>query len=90
LTESSSPEADGHAASIGSLDAAVRDRRLPAPAAGVDLPRLPKQERRYLTHAELARLARATGDYELLVLTLGYCGLRWGEAAGLRVQRVDL
>ena len=72
------------------LDAAVRDRRIPSnPAAGVDLPRLPKCERRYLTHAELAELARACGANELLVLVLGYCGLRYGEAAALRVRRVD-
>jgi integrase len=72
------------------LDAAVRDRRLASnPAAGVDLPRLPKLERQYLDHAQLAGLANACGDYELLVLVLGYCGLRWGEAAALRVRRVD-
>lgn len=72
------------------LDAAVRDRRLSSnPAAGVDLPRLPELEHRYLTHAELADLAAACEEHELLVLVLGYCGLRWGEAAALRVRRVD-
>ena len=30
------------------------------------------------------------GEYRVLVLTLGYCGLRWGEIAGLRVHSVDL
>jgi integrase len=72
------------------LDAAVRDRRITSnPAAGVDLPRLPKSERQYLTHAKLADLASACGDYELFVLVLGYCGLRFGEAAALRVKRAD-
>lgn len=72
------------------LDAAVRDRRLASnPASGVDLPRLPKSEHRYLDHSELAELARACVEYELLVLVLGYCGLRYGEAAALRVRRVD-
>jgi integrase len=72
------------------LAAAVRDRRLPSnPAAGVDLPRMPTHERQYLDHHQLAELARACRDYELLVLVLGYCGLRYGEAAALRVRRVD-
>jgi integrase len=72
------------------LDAAVRDRRLASnPANGVDLPRLPRKERRYLDHAQLAELALACGTYRPLVLVLGYCGLRWGEAAALRVGRVD-
>lgn len=73
------------------LDAAVRDRRLATnPAAGVDLPRMPKSERRYLDHGQVAELAAACGDYELLCLVLAYCGLRYGEAAALRVKRVDL
>ena len=58
------------------------------PAAGVDLPRLPTTDRRYLTHAQLADLAERCGPHRLLVL--GYTGLRWGEAAALRVRRVDL
>lgn len=73
------------------LDDAVRDNRLSRnPAAGVDLPRLPTTERRYLTHGQVADLADAAGPYRLLVLVLSYCGLRWGEAAALRVSRVDL
>lgn len=73
------------------LDDAVKDNRLPRnPAAGVDLPRLPVTERRYLSHAQVADLATACGPDRLLVLVLAYCGLRWGEAAALRVRRVDL
>jgi integrase len=73
------------------LDAAVRDRRLPSnPAAGVDLPRIPQKERRYLDHAQVEALADECGPYRVLVLTLAYSGLRWGEAAALRVRRVDL
>jgi integrase len=72
------------------LDAAVADNRLARnPIAGVKLPRLPRGQQRYLTHEQLAALADAAGDYRSLVLVLGYCGLRWGEAAGLRVGRVD-
>nr|WP_256212845.1 hypothetical protein [Arthrobacter sp. yr096] len=28
--------------------------------------------------------------YPALVLTLAYCGLRWGEAIGLRVKHLDM
>ncbi len=49
-----------------------------------DLPQPSERERRYLTHAELLRLAKATDRFETLTLVLGYCGLRFGEAAALR------
>lgn len=69
------------------LDHAVADRRLPTnPARGVKLPPLPDRLRhRYLTHSELLRLAVASGHARPLVMVLGYTGLRWGEAVGLRV-----
>jgi integrase len=53
-----------------------------------DLPRPSERERRYLTHAELLRLAKATDRFETLTLVLGYCGLRFGEAAALRRRHV--
>jgi integrase len=69
---------------------AVRDSVLARnPAAGVRLPKLSKAERRFLTAAEVDALADAFGEYRLVVLTLAYCGLRWGELAALRVGRVD-
>jgi integrase len=69
----------------------VGDRRLSSnPAAGVDLPRMPRPDDRYLTHDQLERIAKACGPYESLVFVLGYTGLRWGEAAALRVRRVDV
>lgn len=74
-------------------DDAVKDSRLVRnPAAGVALPRQPKSERRYLTHAQLADLADGCGPHRLLVLVLGYTGHRWGEAGrsgAIRVRRVD-
>ncbi len=45
-----------------------------------DLPEQAERERRYLNHAELLMLARATDRFEALTLVLGYCGLRFGEA----------
>jgi integrase len=72
------------------LEDAVRDSRLARnPAAGVDLPRMPVTERRYLTHAEIQRLADKAGRYQTLVLLLAYTGIRWGEVAALRVRNVD-
>jgi integrase len=53
-----------------------------------DIPQQTERERRYLCHAELLRLARATGRFETLTLVLGYCGLRFGEAAALRRRHV--
>ncbi|MFZ3293978.1 MAG: site-specific integrase [Mycobacterium sp.] len=53
-----------------------------------DLPHQAARERRYLTHAELLRLAKATGRFETLTLVLGYCGLRFGEAVALRRRHV--
>jgi integrase len=73
------------------LKFAVRAKHLPTnPADGIELPRLPEIEQRYLTHEQLHRLAVASGKFRTLVLLLGYCGLRFGEATGLRVSDVDL
>lgn len=71
------------------------DRLIRNPTAGVRLPRIVRHtERRYLTHAEVAALARAAGSrgvsYGRFVRTLAYTGLRWGEATALRVRDVDL
>ena len=46
---------------------------------------------RFLTADEVAQLAEAAGpEYSTLVFTAAYTGLRWGELAGLRVERVNL
>ena len=72
------------------LKFAVRAKHLTAnPADGVDLPTLPETEQRHLTHEQLHRVALASGHLRTLVLVLGYCGLRFGEAAALRVEDID-
>jgi integrase len=72
------------------LDDAVRDRILAAnPARGVKLPRRAPRQNVYLTAGQLDRLAEESGRYKSLVLLLGVGGLRWGEAAALRVGDVD-
>lgn len=72
------------------LKFAVRSKHLPAsPADGLELPTLPETEQRYLTHEQLHRVAMASGRMRTLVLVLGLCGLRFGEAAALTVADVD-
>ena len=75
-----------------SLDYAVRSGRLARNAAtGVSLPRVQRAETRYLTHGQVDALAEAVGsEWALLVRFLAYTGLRFGEAAALRVANLDL
>ena len=54
------------------------------------LPRKPHGQQIFLTHAEVAGLAKAAGDHGILVVLLAYTGLRWGEATELRVGDLDL
>ncbi|MGV8875257.1 MAG: tyrosine-type recombinase/integrase [Rhodococcus sp. (in: high G+C Gram-positive bacteria)] len=76
----------------GVLDSAVKSKRLAKnPARGVEnLPRKQRKAHVYLSHAEVAELAAAAGQHRVLVLVLAYCGVRWGEAIGLRVRHLDL
>lgn len=72
------------------LDDTVRDRLLASnPARGVKLPKRPPRHNVYLTAAQLDTLAVESGRYGSLVLLLGTGGLRWGEAAALRVADID-
>lgn len=72
------------------LDAAVNDGLLYRnPASGVRLPKAAVSEKRFLTAQQVDDLADAAGAYRLVILTLAYCGIRWGELAALRVGRVD-
>ncbi|WP_082972700.1 site-specific integrase [Mycobacterium sp. E2497] len=72
------------------LDDAVQDRLLASnPARGVKLPKRPPRRNVYLTAGQLNALADESGRYRSLVLLLGVGGLRWGEAAGLRVGDVN-
>jgi integrase len=73
------------------LDLAVRDRHLLSnPAVGVRLPRGESPAKRFLSADQVAALAKAAEKDRVLVLVLAYCGLRFGEAAALRVADLDL
>ena len=66
------------------LEHAVRSGRIRSnPARGLALPRPRRRDHVFLTHGQLAVLADAAGRWRLLVLVLGYTGLRWGEATAL-------
>ncbi|MGW5455003.1 tyrosine-type recombinase/integrase [Nocardia sp. NPDC003979] len=69
---------------------AIRSKRLAVnPAAEVDLPSKSPAERQYLTHRQVLELSVASGRFRTLVLTLAYTGIRFGEAAALRVCDID-
>ena len=72
------------------LDAAVQDGRIGRnPARGARLPRPVRTEPMYLTPEQVGALAEAAGPYELMILTLAFTGLRFGELAALKVRRFD-
>lgn len=61
------------------------------PCVAVRRPRLPEAEPTILTLAELSALIAAVdAGHRLLVATMAYTGVRWGEAAALRRRSVDL
>lgn len=66
------------------------DRIAVNPAVRLPLPRPGADKQVFLTHAEVETLADAAGPYRPMILTLAYTGLRFGEAAALRVGSVDL
>ncbi|MDN5808376.1 MAG: site-specific integrase [Brevibacterium sp.] len=74
------------------FEAAVRDRRVHGnPCQGVRFPKPTPKPKIFLTPRQVEELAGATFDdrQALVVYTLAYCGLRWGELAGLRVRDFD-
>ncbi|MDP9389117.1 MAG: site-specific integrase [Actinomycetota bacterium] len=71
--------------------AAVLDKRIATnPCAGVRLPKVEREEQRFLSPAEVARLADAIHPrYRALVLVGAWGGLRAGELVALRRASVD-
>lgn len=75
----------------GIMDDALHDGVITkTPCDSVRMPRKTPKERQYLTPRQVLALADASGRYGPLVMVLGFCGLRWGEAAALRVRNIDL
>lgn len=73
------------------LNRAVDDRVIVAnPASRVPLPKEPVRKHPYLTFAELDEMLGEVGPrYRALVTFLAFTGLRFGEAAALRVRDID-
>lgn len=75
----------------GILQDAVKDRRIIAnPCEKMLTPVSVPKERVYLTYTQFSSLVEDAGAHGSLVQVLGYCGLRWGEAIGLRVKDLGL
>lgn len=74
------------------LQTAVEDGRIAtSPCVGIKLPRLPQLDMSYLEPGKLRDLLVATDSHHrVFVQVLATGGLRFGEAAALRVGRCDL
>lgn len=74
----------------GIIDTAILDNRIVrSPLTGIALPRKKPRPRVYLTADQLLHLADCSGEHRCLILVLGLCGLRWGEATALTVLDID-
>lgn len=62
-----------------------------SPARGVKLPAEATREMMFLTASQVGELGDAAhSHYRCIVYTAAYTGLRWGELAGLRSERLNL
>lgn len=62
-----------------------------SPCLDIELPRVIRNERRYLTEGQVEALVDAMpGRYKTLVVVGAYLGLRWQELAGLRRDAVTM
>ena len=61
-----------------------------SPCVGISLPPVGRREMRFLSPEEIVLLANEVPErFRALILVAAYGGLRFGEIAGLRVDRVD-
>lgn len=75
----------------GICEMAIMDNLIKAnPCSNIQLPKKSHKQRTYLTPEQVMALANASGKYKTLILVLGFCGLRWGEASALRVEDIDV
>ncbi|TPF92213.1 integrase [Bifidobacterium sp. UTBIF-68] len=79
-----------HTVLKGIFEMAVSDGLLrESPCKNIELPKKIRKPRTYLNEKQVLDLACASGEHATLILVLGFCGLRMGEARGLRVRCVD-
>lgn len=74
------------------LEAAVAEGLLARnPVRGTRQPRTPRREMLVISPEVLERIvAEVSPPHDLVILTLAYSGMRWGELAALRRRRVDV
>lgn len=74
------------------MDDAVTEGLLPvSPCRDIDLPQVPKKPPRWLTRTQVDFLVRELPEgHAVMTELMVTSGLRWGEAAGLRVGDVDI
>jgi len=93
LRRGKAPATIGKAAQLvrGIFEEAVQERVIPrSPWINIKLPTIDRIEARFLTVEQVECLADAIhGRYRTLVRTLAFTGLRFGEAAALRVEDID-
>lgn len=83
----------GHYALFAAImkKAASRGLIAKSPCVDIELPRVIRNERRFLTAEEVAALVDAMpARYKTLVIVGSYLGLRWQELAGLRRNAITL
>lgn len=91
LDGSASSVSQAHAVLAQVIDLAVTDKAVRENSArGVKLPRKGAARKVYLTAEQLGLLVGECTRYQELVWLLGTMGLRWGEAAALRVRDVNV
>ncbi|MGK9222053.1 MULTISPECIES: tyrosine-type recombinase/integrase [unclassified Microbacterium] len=76
----------------GILTIAHRENAIPRnPATGITLPAKRRKPPRYLTHQQVDTLVRSadTNEHATLIDLFAHAGLRWGEAAALRVRHLN-
>ncbi len=62
-----------------------------SPCANVELPRIIREEQRYLSENEVEQLVEVQPPrYQVLIYTACYVGCRWQELAGLRRAALDM
>lgn len=81
-----------HALLSSILEAAVRAGRLRTnPTKGIELPAVGKKAERWLSAPEVDKIRGEMTGQDAVMVRMGYeTGMRWGEIAGLHVQRLDL
>jgi len=72
------------------MNAAVDEGVLPAtPCRRIDLPATPPKLPEWFTHEQVAAIAeRLPARHAAAVWLMAWCGLRWGEMAGLRIGNI--